>query len=98
LNLITNAIEAMDEEKGVLKISTRNHSESLQVIFSDNGSGISEENMDKIFEPYFTGKNSGMGIGLATTLNILHAHHGRIDVESEMGVGTTFTISFSEKQ
>ncbi len=97
LNLITNAIEAMDEEKGVLRISTRSHSDSLQVIFTDNGSGISEENMDKIFEPYFTGKNSGMGIGLATTLNILHAHHGRIDVESEVGVGTTFTISFSEK-
>ena len=97
LNLITNAIEAMDEEKGVLRISTRSHSDSLQVIFTDNGSGISEENMDKIFEPYFTGKNSGMGIGLATTLNILHAHHGRIDVESEEGVGTTFTITFSDK-
>lgn len=97
LNLITNAIEAMDEEKGVLRISTRNHADAIQVIFTDNGSGISEENMDKIFEPYFTGKNSGMGIGLATTLNILHAHHGRIDVESEVGVGTTFTISFSEK-
>jgi PAS domain S-box-containing protein len=97
LNLITNAIEAMDEEKGILKVITRNHADSLQVIFSDNGSGISEENMDKIFEPYFTGKNNGMGIGLATTLNILHTHHGRIDVQSEVGVGTTFTISFSDK-
>jgi PAS domain S-box-containing protein len=97
LNLITNAIEAMDEEKGILRVTTRIHSETLQVIFADNGSGISEENMDKIFEPYFTGKNTGMGIGLATTLNILHTHHGRIDVQSEVGVGTTFTISFSDK-
>ena len=96
LNLITNAIEAMDEEKGILKISTRNQGDTFQVIFTDNGSGISLENMDKIFEPYFTGKNSGMGIGLATTLNVIHAHHGRIDVESEVGSGTTFTISFSE--
>ncbi len=98
LNLITNAIEAMDEEKGILKISTRSQNETFQVIFTDNGSGISLENMDKIFEPYFTGKNSGMGIGLATTLNIIHAHHGRIDVESEIGSGTTFTISFTESK
>jgi signal transduction histidine kinase len=53
--------------------------------------------MDKVFEPYFTGKKNGMGLGLATTLNILHAHHGRIDVQSEVGEGTTFTVSFSEK-
>ena len=63
LNLITNAIEAMDEEKGILRVTTRIHSETLQVIFADNGSGISEENMDKIFEPYFTGKNTGMELG-----------------------------------
>jgi PAS domain S-box-containing protein len=97
LNLIINAIEAMEEEKGILRIAIKGHADSFQVVFSDNGSGISEENMDKIFEPYFTEKNAGMGIGLATTLNILHAHHGRIDVQSEVGVGTTFTISFSDK-
>jgi PAS domain S-box-containing protein len=97
LNLITNAIEAMEEDKGILRISTRNVSDGFQVIFSDNGCGISEENMDKIFEPYFTGKNAGMGIGLATTMSIIHAHHGRIDVQSEANVGTTFTISFSGK-
>lgn len=94
LNLITNAIEAMEEDKGVLRITTKNQGDSIQVIFADNGSGISEEHMDKIFEPYFTGKNNGMGIGLSTTMSIIHAHHGRIDVQSEVGVGTTFTISF----
>ncbi|CAG5068477.1 Adaptive-response sensory-kinase SasA [Dyadobacter sp. CECT 9623] len=94
LNLITNAIEAMEEDKGILTISTRNHSEGVQVIFTDNGSGISEEHIEKIFEPYFTGKNNGMGIGLSTTMSIIHAHHGRIDVQSEVGVGTTFTITF----
>jgi len=96
LNLITNAIEAMDEDKGILRITTRMQADSLQVIFADNGSGISQENMDKVFEPYFTGKKNGMGLGLATTLNILHAHHGRIDVQSEVGEGTTFTVSFSD--
>ncbi|KQS31285.1 ATP-binding protein [Dyadobacter sp. Leaf189] len=94
LNLITNAIEAMEEDKGILRIYTKNQGDSIQVIFMDNGSGISEEHMEKIFEPYFTGKNNGMGIGLSTTMSIIHAHHGRIDVQSEVGVGTTFTISF----
>lgn len=97
LNLITNAIEAMEEDRGILSISTRNIGEVFQVIFTDNGSGISEENLDKIFEPYFTGKNTGMGIGLATTMSIIHAHHGRIDVQSDTNVGTTFTISFGAK-
>lgn len=94
LNLITNAIEAMEEDRGVLRIATRNHGDHIQVMFVDNGAGISEEHMDKIFEPYFTGKNNGMGIGLSTTMSIIHAHHGRIEVQSELGVGTTFTISF----
>ncbi len=94
LNLITNAIEAMEEDKGVLRITTQNNTDHIQVMFIDNGSGISEEHMDKIFEPYFTGKNNGMGIGLSTTMSIIHAHHGRIEVSSELGVGTTFTISF----
>lgn len=94
LNLITNAIEAMEEDRGVLRIATKNHGDHIQVMFVDNGAGISEEHMDKIFEPYFTGKNNGMGIGLSTTMSIIHAHHGRIEVQSELGVGTTFTISF----
>jgi PAS domain S-box-containing protein len=94
LNIITNAIEAMEEDKGILRITTKSQGESIQVIFTDNGCGISEEHMEKIFEPYFTGKNNGMGIGLSTTMSIIHAHHGRIDVESEIGTGTTFTITF----
>lgn len=94
LNLITNAIEAMEEDRGILRITTKTQGETIQVIFTDNGSGISEDNMERIFEPYFTGKNNGMGIGLSTTMSIIHAHHGRIDVQSQLGTGTTFTISF----
>jgi PAS domain S-box-containing protein len=96
LNIITNAIEAMEEDKGILKITTKSQGESIHVTFTDNGSGISEEHMEKIFEPYFTGKNNGMGIGLSTTMSIIHAHHGRIDVQSEVGSGTTFTITFQQ--
>ncbi len=94
LNLITNAIEAMEEGCGILKITTRRTDQDVQVLVADNGSGISEENMAKIFEPYFTGKKSGMGIGLASTLNIVQSHRGRIDVQSEEGSGTVFTLSF----
>ncbi|WP_026628299.1 hybrid sensor histidine kinase/response regulator [Dyadobacter alkalitolerans] len=98
LNIITNAIEAMEEDKGILRITTKSQGENIQVIFTDNGCGISEEHMEKIFEPYFTGKNNGMGIGLSTTMSIIHAHHGRIDVESEIGTGTTFTITFQNQK
>lgn len=94
LNLVTNAIEAMEEGTGVLKVSTRQIDGDVQVQIADNGSGISEENMNKVFEPFFTGKKSGMGIGLASTLNIVQAHRGRVDVQSEEGVGTVFTLSF----
>lgn len=98
LNLITNAIEAMEEDRGILRITTKTQGETIQVIFTDNGSGISEDDIDKIFEPYFTGKNNGMGIGLSTTMSIIHAHHGRIDVQSELGIGTTFTINFQSSK
>ncbi|MCF2487015.1 ATP-binding protein [Dyadobacter sp. CY347] len=98
LNIITNAIEAMEEDKGILRITTKSQGENIQVIFTDNGCGISEEHMEKIFEPYFTGKMNGMGIGLSTTMSIIHAHHGRIDVESEIGTGTTFTITFQNQK
>jgi PAS domain S-box-containing protein len=94
LNLITNAIEAMTEGKGILRITTRRVDGDVQVYIADNGSGISEENMTKIFEPYFTGKKTGMGIGLPSTLNIVQSHKGRIDVQSEEGIGTVFILSF----
>ena len=95
LNMITNAIEAMEEDIGILHITTKNVSGILQVIFSDNGSGIDAESLEKIFEPYFSKKDNGMGIGLATTLNVLHAHNARVDVQSVVGKGTVFTLTFT---
>ena len=61
---------------------------------TDNGKGISEENISRLFEPYFTQKRNGMGLGLAFTLNILQAHKATIEVASAVGEGTTFTITF----
>ena len=61
---------------------------------ADNGCGIPPEIMTKLFEPYFTSKRNGMGLGLASALNIVQAHGGTIDVKSEVNVGTTFIVSF----
>jgi signal transduction histidine kinase len=94
LNLINNAIEAVEVGVGVLTVSLQLQGTELKVLIGDNGCGIGEEVMQQIFEPYFTGKKTGMGVGLATTLSIVHSHGGRIDVESELGAGTTFSLSF----
>ncbi len=94
LNIVTNAIEAMEESKGllILKLMRTDHLAILAI--EDNGCGISEENISRLFEPYFTQKRNGVGLGLTFTLNILQAHKATIDVDSKSGRGTTFTISF----
>ncbi len=94
INLIINAIEAMAAEKGKLTIQINNQDKYCFVKIKDNGVGISPENLNRLFEPYFTLKTNGLGLGLAATLTILQSHNARVEVESELGVGTTFTIAF----
>ena len=96
LNIIINAVEAMEENEGTLSISlnTNNHQHSIYI--RDNGSGLSEENISRLFEPYFTLKRNGLGLGLAYTLNILQSHKALVDVKSQQGKGTTFILSFDE--
>ncbi|WP_207491967.1 hybrid sensor histidine kinase/response regulator [Aridibaculum aurantiacum] len=96
LNIIINAIEAMEEAEGVLRISIHITDTEYLVEFKDNGCGISEENLQRLFEPYFTSKRNGMGLGLASTLNILQSHNAHIDVKSVVGAGTTFIIGFKK--
>lgn len=96
LNIIINAVEAMKERAGRLKVMINSTADEHIVEISDNGSGISEENMQRLFEPYFTSKRNGMGLGLAATLNIIQLHNGHVDVKSEINKGTTFTISFKK--
>ena len=97
LNLIINAAEAM-EGNGQLTLSTqyKRDGDSVEIIIQDTGPGISEENMEKIFEPFFTTKETGhgVGLGLAISYGIVKEHNGTISVESVLGKGTTFTISF----
>ncbi len=96
LNIIINAVEAMPENKGVLRIKLFSEDGKYIIHFQDNGSGISEECMNKLFEPYFTTKRNGMGLGLASTLNIIQSHKGFIDVKSSPQRGTLFIISFKK--
>jgi PAS domain S-box-containing protein len=94
LNIIINGVEAMEAGSGILTISIDTVKDTHIVTIRDNGCGIPEENISRLFEPYFTSKRNGMGLGLAATLNILQSHRANIDVSSVLKQGTTFTISF----
>ena len=94
LNIVINAIEAVKDESGLIEILLQTHNKHAIVTISDNGCGISAESKSKLFEPYFTSKRNGMGLGLATTLTILQAHNAGIEVDSEIDHGTTFRIVF----
>lgn len=94
LNIIVNAIEAM-EDYGTLHISTESRNNRCVIKITDTGKGISKEDIAKLFEPYFTTKEKGTGLGLTNTQNIILAHNATINVESELGKGTSFTISLT---
>lgn len=93
-NILVNAIEAMDEGKGLLELTLQKKMQLLVLSIRDNGMGIQPDDMEKLFEPYFTSKKSGMGLGLASTLKIVQQHGAILDVESKVGAGTTFHITF----
>jgi signal transduction histidine kinase len=94
LNVIINAVEAVPSMTGQISITIDGGKVWHVVTIKDNGVGIPEENISRLFEPYFTSKRNGMGLGLAATLNILQSHKAHIDVTSVVGQGTVFTISF----
>jgi two-component system sensor histidine kinase HydH len=91
LNLVLNAIQAMPDG-GVLTVASELRSNIVEVKIGDTGSGISEENRKKLFSPFFTTKKNGTGLGLAITYRIIENHRGKIDIKSEPGKGTTFTV------
>jgi PAS domain S-box-containing protein len=96
LNLIINAIEAIDHSAGEIVVTLACTEENNTVEIVDNGCGIPPENLSKLFEPYFTSKRNGIGLGLASTLNILQAHNATIEVKSTPKAGSTFIIAFNQ--
>jgi PAS domain S-box-containing protein len=97
LNLALNGIQAM-ENGGTLKVSTKKTKGFVEVSFKDTGVGISRENIEKLFTPFFTTKAKGLGMGLAICKKFVDAHSGTIEVESEEGKGTTFTVRLPTQQ
>lgn len=94
MNLLINADHAIDEN-GTIIITTIERDGCVEIAVNDTGSGIREEDIGKLFDPFFTTKpvGQGTGLGLSISFGIINDHDGEITVESELGVGTTFTIS-----
>ena len=100
LNLVSNAVDACSKSGGKVKISTRClENRELQIRISDNGPGISEQNIKHIFDVFYTTKGSlGTGLGLPVTQKIISEHKGTIEVDSQLKVGTTFIITIPWNQ
>jgi len=93
-NLMFNASEAMPDGGKLTIISKFSQNKKyIEVIFMDTGIGIPKENINKLYDPFFTTKSSGTGLGLAVSYGIIKQHLGKIEVESEQGKGSTFTVS-----
>jgi two-component system nitrogen regulation sensor histidine kinase NtrY len=97
-NLVKNALQATENEKNpFINIEVISEGNTIKIIVSDNGKGISDEVKDLIFEPKFTTKSSGMGLGLPMIKNIIEAYDGIISFTSNEGVGTVFTVVLPKK-
>ncbi|CUS78528.1 PAS domain S-box-containing protein [Candidatus Kryptonium thompsonii] len=100
LNILTNAVDAI-ENSGWIKINSYLEDEGgvsyVVVSIADSGCGIPKDELNKIFEPFYTKKSDGTGLGLAISRQIMNNHGGKIEVESEVGRGTTFYLKFKVK-
>lgn len=90
-NILNNAHQAMPTG-GIIKVSSTVNEGFIELKINDSGTGISAENIEKVYEPLFTTKSKGVGLGLSTTKAFVESHNGKIEIESIIGEGTTFTI------
>lgn len=98
LNLIKNALDAIDEKKddhttGMIEIGLKQDEKHVNIIISDNGGGMDQNTLNHLFNPFFTTKEGGTGLGLSVSYRIIKNHGGSIAVESEVGAGTAFVIT-----
>jgi signal transduction histidine kinase len=95
VNLVQNAVEAMPpEKKGTVTVRAESAGPSWRLTIADDGVGIKPEIRDRIFEPLFTTKTKGTGLGLAIVASVVRRHGGKIDIDTEVGRGTTFRLEF----
>ena len=92
MNLLKNAIEAMDHG-GRLRVRTAQHNGSVEIHVSDTGPGIAHDELGHVFEPFYTTKDAGSGLGLSLSRQIIEKHQGALTCQSMVGVGTTFVVS-----
>lgn len=94
INLVKNAIEVLEKGGRITVAIAKLNDKSVQISVQDNGTGISKENLDNLFKPFYTTKQSGTGLGLSIVKEIVEDHRGNIKVESKLNYGTTFYIEF----
>jgi len=94
-NIIINAIEAMNTN-GLLTISISSSDDGYEVCIKDNGKGIPKDQLSRLFEPFFTMKKNGMGLGLTVAFTILQSHNAKIRAQSRENDGAEFHISFKK--
>jgi len=93
-NITVNAVESMGDDGGVLCMMAHRVGEEVLLEISDTGKGIPKEQLGRLFEPFYTARPGGLGLGLTTTRSILNGHHIKLEVNSTEGEGTTFTLRF----
>jgi signal transduction histidine kinase len=92
LNLVTNAVQAIGDTEGLIVIETRSEGDYVEIAVIDDGPGISIQDLPKVFDPFFTKRAEGTGLGLTIVHRIIDEHEGHIEVESS-GAGTVFKVS-----
>lgn len=97
-NLVLNSIDAMSEKGGMLTIELDEDDNTFTAVISDTGCGIKPARIDKIFEPFYSSKDKGVGIGLSIVSKIIESHKGEITVKSKLEEGTAFTVKLPKKQ
>ncbi|MGD9033341.1 MAG: ATP-binding protein, partial [Desulfobacteraceae bacterium] len=96
LNILINAIQSM-QDGGTIDIKVQEARDTYQIDIEDTGCGISEENVDKIFNPFFTTKEKGSGLGLSIVRKIIEGHRGTIDIQSREGEGTKVEVQLPRR-
>ncbi len=97
-NILINAVEAMEPSLGILKVISEQTDLNVIITIEDNGYGMERSTINKLFNPFFTSKKGGMGLGLTTVSNIIKGHEGTIDIESTLGKGSKFIIKLPLQQ
>jgi signal transduction histidine kinase len=97
INMIINGIQSM-HEGGSLSVTMEREEDTITVSIEDTGEGIKQQDIEKIFNPFFSTKDSGTGLGLAIASMIMQAHGGYVKVKSEEGKGSIFSLYFPKKE